>query len=459
MYVEQIYTGCLAEAAYYIESNGEAAIVDPLRETQPYLELAEQRGATIKYVFETHFHADFVSGHLDLARQTGAKIVYGPGAKANFDLHVATDGETLPLGEVAIKVLHTPGHTPESSCFVLVDEQGKDHAVFTGDTLFIGDVGRPDLAVKSDITERDLAGMLYESLQTKILTLADEVVLYPGHGKGSQCGKNMSDETISTIGEQRRANYALQPMNKEDFVDSVLEGLSTPPQYFPKNAVINKTGYEAIDEVMARNLKALAPDAFASAMDNALVLDTRDYQAFAAGHIPEAMSISLDGDFAVWVGTLIEDLKTPLLLVAPADRVEETVLRLARVGYEQVQGYLMGGMEAWQAAGQAVETMPSVAAEEVNLDRPILDVRKCTEFATIHVKGAQSIRLAQLQARLAEVPTGQPLQITCESGYRAMIAASLLRRAGYQDLYHITGGMDAMEAAGLPMEASAAAVA
>ena len=455
MYVEQLYTGCLAEAAYYVESNGEAAIIDPLRETQPYLELAKQRGATIKYVLETHFHADFVSGHVDLARQTGAKIVYGPGAKANFDLHVATDGELLPLGEVQIKVLHTPGHTPESSCYLLIDEQGQDSAVFTGDTLFIGDVGRPDLAVKSDITERDLAGMLYDSLQNQILTLADDVTLYPGHGKGSQCGKNMSDETVSTIGEQRRVNYALQPMSREAFVNSVLEGLSTPPQYFPKNAVINKTGYEAIDAVMARNLKALSPEAFAAAAESALILDTRDYNDFGAGFIPGAMGISLDGDFAVWVGTLIEDLQTPLLLVAPADRIEESVLRLARVGYENVIGYLEGGFDAWQASGRPVETMPSVAATDVTLAQPLLDVRKCTEFATLHVKGAISVRLAQLQGRLAEVPQGNPLQITCKSGYRAMIAASLLRRAGYTNLAHVTGGMDALQQTNLTLEAAA----
>ena len=458
MYVEQIYTGCLAEAAYYIESNGEAAIIDPLRETQPYLELAQKRGATIKYVLETHFHADFVSGHLDLARQTGARIVYGPGAKANFELHTAYDGEELPLGEVKIKVLHTPGHTPESSCYLLFDENNQENAVFTGDTLFIGDVGRPDLAVKSDLTEQDLAGMLYESLQNKLLTLPDSVTVYPGHGAGSQCGKNMSDETVSTIGEQRKLNYALQPMSKQEFVDVVLDGLSAPPQYFPKNAVINKTGYEAIDEVMTRNLRALSVEEFAALADEAIVLDSRAYEDFGNGFMTNAMGIALDGDFAVWVGTLIEDLKTPLLIVAPEDRIEETVLRLARVGYENVLGYLQGGFEAWQAAGQPVETIERVAPENLDLNQPIIDVRRCAEFDAGHVKGAIKLSLAQLPQNLAQVPQGT-LQITCKSGYRAMIAAALLRRAGFNDLLHITGGMDAIEKTDLPIETSAPQVA
>ncbi len=456
MYVEQIYTGCLAEAAYYIESNGEAAIVDPLRETAPYLELAAKRGAKIKYVLETHFHADFVSGHVDLARKTGGEIVYGPGAQANFDLHVAYDGEELPLGDVKIRVLHTPGHTPESSCYLLIDEYGKDNAVFTGDTLFNGDVGRPDLAVKSDLTEEDLAGMLYDSLQNKLLPLADDVILYPGHGAGSQCGKNMSEETVSSIGEQRRFNYALQSTSRESFVAAVLEGLAAPPQYFPKNAVLNKTGYDAIDEVMARNLKPLSPEEFDAAAERALVLDSRDYNAFGDAYIPHSLGISLDGDFAVWVGTLIEDLQTPVLLIVPEGREEETVLRLARVGYENVQGYLKGGIEAWQAAGKPVEQVERIAADEVSLNDPIIDVRRCGEFDAGHVRGAVKLSLAQLPQNLAQVPAGTR-QITCKSGYRAMIALSLLRRAGFDHLVHITGGMDAIEQTSLPIETSAPA--
>ena len=449
MYIEQLYTGCLAEAAYYIESRGEAAIIDPLRETAPYLELAASRGAKIKYVLETHFHADFVSGHLDLARKTGATIVYGPGASAKFDIHVATDGEVLDLGDVRIKVLHTPGHTPESSCFLLLDEAGRKHSVYTGDTLFIGDVGRPDLAVKSDLSREDLAGMLYDSLQNKILTLPDHVILYPGHGAGSQCGKHMSNETESTIGQQKQTNYALMPMTRAEFIEVVTDGLVAPPQYFPKNAVINKSGYESIDTVMARNLHFLAPDAFEKVSEHALVLDARSPSDFGQAFIPNSMNVGLDGDFAVWVGTLIENLQEPLLLVAPQGREEEMVLRLARVGYENVRGILEGGFEGWKSAKKPIDQIEAITAEAFvaafpPADGKILDVRKVSEVEGGILPGAVNLPLASLPATMNQLDEADLYYVHCLSGYRATVAISLLKRAGFQNLIHIAGGYQAL---------------
>lgn len=454
MYIKQLYTGCLAEAAYYIESNGEAAIIDPLRETAPYLELAASRGATIKYVLETHFHADFVSGHLDLARNTGATIVYGPGASAAFDIHVATDNEELTLGDITLKVLHTPGHTQESSCFLLLDRDQKPNAIFTGDTLFIGDVGRPDLAVKSDLSREDLAGMLYDSLNQKLLTLPDSVIVYPAHGAGSQCGKFMSNETESTIGDQRLTNYALQPMTKEDFVKVVTDGLLAPPQYFPKNAVINKTGYDSIDDVMKRNLKLLSPSAFQQQMEGAIILDSRSKEDFAKSHVDGSISVGLDGDFAVWVGTLIENLNEPLLLVTPKGREEETVLRLARVGYENVRGILNGGMDSWAKSDFLSSELESTCTtcfmhHTFEPVEGILDVRKATEAEGGMVEHAVNIPLAELTEKMGTLDNNKVYYVYCHSGYRATTAMSLLKRVGFKHLIHVEGGYKGLKEVGM----------
>ncbi|TAF63034.1 MAG: MBL fold metallo-hydrolase [Cytophagales bacterium] len=362
MKIEQIYTNCLAEAAYYIESEGEAVVIDPLREPTPYLERAKRDKAKIKYVLETHFHADFVSGHLDLAKLTGATIVYGPTATPHFKAHIAHDGELLKVGKLTIKVLHTPGHTLESSTFLLIDEKGNDYAIFTGDTLFIGDVGRPDLAVKSNITEKDLAGMLYESLHQKIMPLKDEVIVYPGHGAGSACGKNMSSETFDTLGRQKMFNYALKAQTKEAFVDEVLTGLNTPPQYFPKNAVLNKSGYTDFETLMKKAQNPLTADDFEDTItaENAIVIDVRDAQTFAKGFISNSLQVGLDGQFAPWIGTLVQDLQQPILLVIPEGKEEETMIRLMRVGYENIKGYLKGGIEAWQKAQKPIDTIHSI---------------------------------------------------------------------------------------------------
>jgi glyoxylase-like metal-dependent hydrolase (beta-lactamase superfamily II)/rhodanese-related sulfurtransferase len=430
MYVEQLYTGCLAEAAYYIESNGEAAIIDPMRETEPYLKLLKERGAKLKYVLETHFHADFVSGHLDLAKQTGAKLIFGPTASPGYSSYIAEDGERFELGNIEIKVLHTPGHTMESTTYLLIDEDGKDHAVFTGDTLFIGDVGRPDLAIKSDLTERDLAGMMYDSLHKYILPLKDEVVVYPGHGAGSQCGKNLSKETVSTIGEQRKFNYALQPMSKEQFVDVVTEGIAPPPAYFPENARINREGYQNIDEVLKRNLKALSLEEFEHSVDKgALVLDTRHENSFEIGALADSVNIPLNGQFAVWVGSLIP-IDRPLVLLTEPGKENESVLRLARVGFENVEGYLEGGVETLKNANRALQTITSIEPEEMlghmSEGYELLDVRRSSEAETEHVSGAINISLVELENRIAELDKEQPYLIHCAGGYRSMIAASIL---------------------------------
>jgi len=444
MYVEQLYTGCLAEAAYYIESNGEAAIIDPMRETEPYMEILAKRGAKLKYVLETHFHADFVSGHLDLAKQTGAKLIFGPTASPSYSSYIAEDGERFELGNIEIKVLHTPGHTMESTTFLLIDEQGKDYAVFTGDTLFIGDVGRPDLAVKSDLTQEDLAGLLYESLQNKILPLADEVIVYPAHGAGSQCGKNLSKETVSTIGEQRKYNYALQPMTKQQFVDVVTDGITAPPAYFPENARINREGYQNIDEVLKRNLETLSLGSFQESLDaGALILDTRNEDLFEKAFIENSLNIPLNGQFAVWVGTLIK-IDQPLVLITEPGKEHESVLRLARVGFENVGGYLEGGIDTWKNAGKSISTITSIEAglvpAYVNSGYEILDVRRSSEAETEHVDGAINISLMDLENRLKELSKTSKYVLHCAGGYRSMIASSILRTHGFTNFVNVHGG-------------------
>ena len=444
MYVEQLYTGCLAEAAYYIESDGEAAIIDPMREIEPYLEMLEKRGAKLKYVLETHFHADFVSGHLDLAKQTGAKLIFGPTASPNYSSYVAEDGERFELGKIEIQVLHTPGHTMESSTYLLIDENGKDHAVFTGDTLFIGDVGRPDLAVKSDLTKEDLAGLLYESLQNKILPLADEVIVYPAHGAGSQCGKNLSSETVSTIGEQRKFNYALQPMTKAQFVEVVTDGIADPPAYFPENARINREGYQNIDEVLKRNLTPLPLDKFEGAINKgALVLDTRHENLFEKGSLKYSVNIPLNGQYAVWVGSLIP-IDREIVLITEPGKEHESVLRLARVGFENVLGYLEGGVETWEKSGKAVQTVTSIEPEDMlkyaDSGYEILDVRRSTEAETEHVSGAINISLIDLENRLEELDKDGKYLVHCAGGYRSMIAASILTNSGFKNLINVHGG-------------------
>ncbi len=457
MTIEQIYTGCLAQGAYYIESNGEAAIIDPLRETAQYVRQAQRAGAKIKYVFETHFHADFVSGHLDLAQKTGAQIIYGPNANTGYEAYHAKDGETFSLGNVTIQVLHTPGHTLESTTYLLLDEAGKEHAIFTGDTLFIGDVGRPDLAIKSDLTEHDLASMLYDSLQTKIMPLPDDVIVYPAHGAGSACGKNMSRETTDSLGNQKRLNYALQAKSKDEFVDKVLDGLTTAPAYFAENARLNKEGYESLDRVMQRGSQALAPDAFEQAVNEtgALVLDVRNAADFAGGFIPNAINIGLNGQFAPWVGALIPDLKQPLALVTPAGEEEQTVVRLARVGYDQCIGFLDGGFAAWQQAGKEVDTIQSISADEFAQrqqaapDLPIIDVRKPAEFATDHLEKAHNMPLDNLNEYLTDIPDQEPVYVHCAGGYRSMIANSILKARGFNNVVNVEGGLAAIQKAGI----------
>lgn len=403
--VEQIYTGCLAHGAYYIVSNGEAAIIDPLRETKPYLERLEKDGVKLKYIFETHFHADFVSGHLDLSKKTGATIVYGPQARCGFDCLSAVEGQEFPLGKIKIKVLHTPGHTLESSCFLLIDEQGKEHSVFTGDTLFIGDVGRPDLAQKAaKMTQEQLAALLYHSLRNKIMTLPDDVIVYPGHGAGSACGKNMSKETVSTIGEQKKSNYALRAdMTEQEFIKEVTEGLTPPPGYFGFNVMMNKQGYQSIDEVYKQALKGLKAEEFEVAAEStgALILDTRKASDFAKGFIPNAINIGVDGDFAPWVGAMIVDVKQPILLVCEPGREEEVVTRLSRVGFDNVLGYLEGGFQTWLQSGKAIDTVNRISAEQFEKEfkkgqTKVIDVRKESEYAAEHVEDAYSMPLAYI---------------------------------------------------------------
>jgi len=458
MKVEQIYTGCLAEAAYYIESKGEAVIIDPLRETNPYIERAEADGARIKYVLETHFHADFVSGHLDLANKTGATIVFGPTAQPEFEAYTAKDGEELKVGDVTIKVLHTPGHTMESSTYLLLDEDGKEYAIFTGDTLFLGDVGRPDLAVKTDLTREDLAGHLYDSLRNKIMPLSDDVIVYPGHGAGSACGKKMSSDTWGYLGDQKKTNYALQPMTREEFVKEVTEGLVAPPQYFPKNAVMNKTGYQSIDDVLERGMNPLSVRAFKAAWaeEEALVIDTRHQDDFAKGFIPGSIFIGIDDNFAMWVGALITDLQIPILFVADEGREKEVVTRMARVGYDNPVGYLEGGFEAWKAAGEEVDTIEEIAAEELakRYDQEgmnILDVRKASEYNAQHVLGAQNFPLDFINQNMSEVDRKKRYFMHCAGGYRSMITASILKSRGFEEVVNIKGGYKALVETDVPM--------
>ena len=456
MKIEQIYTGCLAQGAYYIESDGEAAVVDPLREIGPYIQKAQGNKATIKYIFETHFHADFVSGHIDLAKETGAKIVYGPTAKPGFDAIVAEDGQEIKLGKVLIKVIHTPGHTMESSCFLLKDDQGKDTALFSGDTLFIGDVGRPDLAqkVRAELTQEKLADFLYDSLRNKIMPLADDIIVYPAHGAGSACGKNMSKETTDTLGHQKAVNYALRAdMGKEEFVKEILTGLTPPPQYFPFNVMMNIQGYDSITEVINRGTQALSPDAFETAVNEtgALVIDTRDPQSFATGFIPNSINIGLDGQFASWVGTLVPDIKQKILFIAEHGHEEEVVTRLARVGYDHALGYLAGGFESWKNAGKETDHIDSISPTELaqlpgkNNDIGILDVRRKSEYDSEHVIGAENIPLDYINQNMSEVEKNKTYYVHCAGGYRSMVFISILKARGYEHLYNIKGGFKAIK--------------
>ena len=459
MKIEQIYTGCLAQGAYYIESEGEVAIIDPLREVHPYIRKAADNGASIKYIFETHFHADFVSGHLTLSKETGAPIVYGPNANPSYDVIVAEDGQEFHLGKVTIKVLHTPGHTMESTTYLLRDEHGKDHAIFSGDTLFLGDVGRPDLAQKAaDLTQEELAGTLYDSLRNKIMPLADDVIVYPAHGAGSACGKNMMKETVDTLGNQKKMNYALRAdMSKEEFIKEVTDGLLPPPQYFPLNVKMNKEGYEDIDTVLERGARALSPDAFEAAANEtgAVMLDVRNQADFAKGHIPRSIFIGLGGSFAPWVGALIADVKQPILLIAPEGKEEEAITRLSRVGFDGTIGYLNGGMDKWEQAGKEVDTVVSIDAEEFKLRLankvPVFDVRKEPEFMAEHLEDAHFTPLDFLNDYLSEFPGEETFYVHCAGGYRSMIAASILKSRGIHNLVDVAGGFKAIKEVGIPV--------
>ncbi|MEK9957808.1 MAG: MBL fold metallo-hydrolase [Flavobacteriaceae bacterium] len=458
MKIEQIYTGCLAQGAYYIESQGEVAIIDPLREVSPYIEKAKKDKATIKYIFETHFHADFVSGHLTLSKKTGAPIVYGPTANTQFEAIVAEDQQEFKLGEVTIKVLHTPGHTMESTCYLLRDASGKDHALFSGDTLFLGDVGRPDLAQKAaDMTQEQLAETLYDSLRNKVMTLADDVIVYPAHGAGSACGKNLSNETVGTIGDQKKTNYALrQNMTKEEFVQEVTDGLLPPPQYFPLNVKLNKEGYEDIDQVIDKGTHAMDPNTFEQAANatGAVVLDVRHQDDFAKGHIPKSIFIGIDGGFAPWVGALIGDVAHPILIVAPEGREEETIIRLARVGFDNTIGFLKGGIDAWTKAQKEIDIVDSSSAENAKsqLDKlPVFDVRKPGEYAVGRLGNAHNTPLDYLNDHLAEFPKEDTFFVHCAGGYRSMIAASILKSRGYHNLINIEGGYGALKEVGAPV--------
>ncbi|HQV52810.1 MAG: MBL fold metallo-hydrolase [Flavobacteriales bacterium] len=448
MKIEQIYTGCLAQGAYYIESNGEVAIIDPLRESQPYIDRAEKNGAKIKYVLETHFHADFVSGHVDLAKRTGATIIYGPNANPDFTAHIATDGEELKLGNVTIKVLHTPGHTMESTTYLLINEQGKPHCIFSGDTLFIGDVGRPDLAQKmGSLTQEDLAGYLYDSLHTKIMTLPDDVIVYPAHGAGSACGKNMSKETYDTLGNQKKVNYALKAATKEQFIKEVTDGILPPPAYFPQNVAMNKGTIPSLDKVKEMGMRALTPDQLELVVEGegALVLDTREPQTFKDGFVPRSINIGLKGDFAPWVGAMIPDVKHPIVIVADEGSEDETVTRLARVGYDNVFGYLEGGINAWKKAGREADTLESISAQEFARrmkaeDLNVFDVRKQSEWEAEHLEHAKHASLQFLNDHLAEFNKTAPNYIHCAGGYRSMIASSVLKSRGYHNVIDVAGG-------------------
>jgi glyoxylase-like metal-dependent hydrolase (beta-lactamase superfamily II)/rhodanese-related sulfurtransferase len=458
MKIEQLYTGCLAQGAYYIESEGEVAIIDPLREIQQYIDKTETNNSKIKYILETHFHADFVSGHVDLANKTGATIVFGPGATADYKIHVATDGEILKLGKLSIKILHTPGHTLESVSYLLIDENGNDYAIFSGDTLFLGDVGRPDLAIKSDLTKEDLAAMLFDSLRNKIMPLADDVIVYPAHGSGSACGKNLSKETVGLLGEQKKTNYALRAnMMKEEFVEEVLDGIAPPPQYFAKNAMMNKMGYDTFDNVLKTGNVALNPEEFEGLAnhESALVLDVRSQSDYIKGHIPNSIFIGLNGDFAPWVGALITDIKQPIVLVVPEGKSAEAVTRLSRVGYDNTLGYLKGGIDAWSSAGKDIDTLKSISAIEFaekakSNDINILDVRKDGEYKSTHLENAQHFSLDLINEKMNEVSKDKTYYVHCAGGYRSVIAASILKARGFNNLIDVAGGFGAIKKTDLP---------
>ncbi|MAS70850.1 MAG: MBL fold metallo-hydrolase [Zunongwangia sp.] len=462
MKVEQIYTGCLAHAAYYIESKGEAAIFDPLREVNPYIQKAENDHAKIKYVFETHFHADFVSGHLDLQKKTGAKIVFGPNAKPGYEALVAEDGQIFKIGDYKVKVIHTPGHTMESTTYLLIDDKGNEHGIITGDTLFIGDVGRPDLAqhVISDLTEDKLAGYLFDSLRHKIMPLDDDLMVYPNHGAGSACGKKMSKETTDTLGNQKKTNYALRAdMTKKEFIKELLTGLTAPPNYFPKNVLLNIGGYKSFDKIMKQAAKALTPDEFEllANEEGALVLDTREADKYAKSHVPNSINIGLQGSFAPWVGEMIPDLETPILLITEVGKEEEAITRLSRVGYDNTQGYLADGMKSWEAAGKEVDTINRITAEELeqkmNQDIVIIDVRKKSEFDSEHIEGVVNVPLNQINQHLEKFPKEQEFVLHCAGGYRSMIAASILQQRGWSQLTDVIGGFKSIKETTIPVTA------
>ncbi len=460
MIIEQIYTGCLAQGAYYIESQGEVAIIDPLREVEPYIRRATEAGAKIKYIFETHFHADFVSGHVTLSKETGAPIVYGPLANPQFDAIIAEDGQEFKLGDLTIVVLHTPGHTMESTTYLLRDDKGKDHAIFSGDTLFLGDVGRPDLAQKAaDMTQEELAGLLYDSLREKIMPLGDDVIVYPAHGAGSACGKNMMKETVDTLGNQKKMNYALRAdMKRDEFIAEVTEGLLPPPKYFPLNVMMNREGYEDIGEVIERGTTKLAPDAFEAAVNEtgAVVLDVRHQSEFVKGHIPRSIFIGLHGDFAPWVGALIADVKQPILLVTPEGQEEEAVTRLSRVGFDNTLGFLQGGFDAWVEAGKEIDTISSEEVPKLKdllqkENTPVFDVRKQSEYEAEHLAIAENTPLDFINDHLAEFPSDKTFYLHCASGFRSVIAASILKSRGIHNLVDISGGFNALKENGLEL--------
>ncbi|HNS12780.1 MAG TPA: MBL fold metallo-hydrolase [Bacteroidia bacterium] len=455
MYIEQLYTNCLAEAAYYIESNGEAAIIDPIRETDIYIELASKRGAKIKYVFETHFHADFISGHIDLSNKTGAQIIFGPGADTAYKVYNAKDGEVFNIGSISIRTIHTPGHTPESTCWLLLDESNKEYCLFSGDTLFVGDVGRPDL-LDGKMTKEELAGMMFDSLNNKIKKLPDEVIVYPAHGPGSSCGKNLGKETWSTIGHQKKTNYALQEMSRDGFIKEVTNGLIAPPAYFFADARINKQGYESLESVMKKNMRALSPSETEHLIDaGTLVLDTRDPDTFEKAFIPGSINIGLNGMFAIWAGTVL-DIEKPMIVVCEEGKEEETILRLARVGYEKVEGFLSGGMPSWINAGLKTDSICSVSAvefaEKVGKGAAVLDVRKLSEAEAGHIKDANIIPLADLNKNVSSVVSDKPLYIHCAGGYRSMIAASILKSKGFNNVINVYKGWSEIKNTSVPIE-------
>lgn len=456
MKIEQIYTGCLSQGAYFISSEGEAAVIDPLRETKPYMDRAKKENLKIKYVFETHFHADFVSGHVDLASKTGAKIVFGPEAVTGFPSHIGKDNEEFMVGKVKIRLLHTPGHTPESSTFLLFDENGREHCIFTGDTLFIGDVGRPDLAVSTDLTQKDLAGMLYDSLRNKIMTLPPHIIVYPAHGAGSACGKNLSKETFDTLEHQLKVNYALQAVSREDFIREVTTGILPAPNYFPKNAALNKSGYSSYDGVVEKGNNPLIPENFEQMANErgALILDVRKNDEFSAEHIPNSIFIGLDGQFAPWVGALIPDLQQAILLVTPEGREEETIMRLSRVGYDNSIGFLKGGIQAWKDSGRETASLDSVSAEELKtkLEKEsvnVLDVRKPGEHDAQHLSGAENKPLDYINDWTMNLDKQKTYFVHCAGGYRSVIAMSILKARGFENLIDVRGGFAAMQKAGI----------